>query len=268
MTRKLRLFAGLLLTLAAGATGGILYAQHRDRPSRDAVTTHGEWVHFVTARGDSVRAYVAYPERRNKAPAIIVVHEIFGLTDWEPTIGDRFAARGYVAIVPDLLSSSFGDTASRRTDARALVSQLTPDRVTTDLNAAAEYLDRQPGVRAGDIGLIGFCWGGGTAWRYAVANPRLKASVACYGPPPSVTDMASIQAPVFALYAENDARITATRDSVTAQMTRLHKSFESSIYQGVGHGFLKPGRNGYGTSEYDRAWRDIDAFFARQLHPE
>jgi carboxymethylenebutenolidase len=266
MTSRLSFTVGISVALLAGIASGALFAQHRSIPPLDAVTTHGEWVKFANARGDSVRAYVAYPERSDKAPAVIVVHEIFGLTDWEPTIGDRFAKDGYVAIVPDLLSSRFGDTASKRPDARSLVGQLAPDGVVTDLNAAYAYVNAQPAVRKDDTGIIGFCWGGGTVWQYVTANPDLKAAVACYGPPPTTDAMAKIHASVYAVYAENDARITATRDSVTAQMARLGKSFQNSVYQGTGHGFLKPGRNGYGTPEYDRAWKDIDAFLARTLH--
>ena len=95
--------AGALAVGAAGAWAVKLPAAQR----RDAATTHGEWVKY--ARGtDSIRAYVAYPERKTKAPAVIVIHEIFGLTDWEPTVADRLAKEGFVAIVPDLLSSKHG----------------------------------------------------------------------------------------------------------------------------------------------------------------
>jgi carboxymethylenebutenolidase len=95
-----------LLGVAAGA-GLAWTADHRT--ALDTVTTHGEWVYFkATGTADSVRAYVAYPERKDKAPAVNVIHELFGLGDWEPTVVDRLAKNSYVAVVPDLLSSKFG----------------------------------------------------------------------------------------------------------------------------------------------------------------
>src|SRR5262245_33004692 len=166
------------------------------RPRLDAVTTHGEWVYVKKSSGDSVRAYVAYPERKDKAPAVIVIHEIFGLTDWEPTVGDRLAGKGYLAIVPDLLSSRFGTTPPAQDSGRKLTAQLEPEKVTADLDAVYRYVDGLPSVRKGSIGVMGFCWGGGQTFRYATNNPALKDAVVCYGPNPDTTTLGRIQAPI------------------------------------------------------------------------
>lgn len=258
------------IALVAGFAGGAIVMGSRSldatpAPARSAITTHGEWVKYANARGDSIRAYVAYPEAKTRRPAIILIHEIFGLSDWEPTMADRFAGKGYVAIVPDLLSSRYGSTDAVKDSATRLVSALATDGLVTDLDATYRYVDGLTATEKGNIGVIGFCWGGGTVWKYAVANPRLKAAITCYGPPVDSASMAKIGAPVLALYGESDQRITGTRPDVTRWMAAMHKSFASSIYKGTGHGFLKPGRSGYGTPEYDRALGDIDAFFAKQL---
>ena len=102
-----------------------------------------------SAGNDTIRAYVAYPERKTKAPAVIVIHEIFGLTDWEPTVADRLAKEGFVAIVPDLLSSKYGKSPADPDEGRKLVGELEPERVTADLNAAYAYVNGLPSVAQG-----------------------------------------------------------------------------------------------------------------------
>lgn len=270
MTAKQQLAALVLL-----ATGAVSCAPRQagepasgDTAARagapSAPTTHGEWVKIARG-GDSIRAYAAYPERQGKAPAIIVIHEIYGLTDWEPTVVDRLAAAGFVAIAPDLLSSRFGSTPVSNDSARKLVAQLQPDAVTADLDAVFAYLNGLPAVDAGEIGTIGFCWGGGQSFRYATNNPRLKAAVVCYGPAPDSAAMARIAAPVLGVYGENDARINAALPQVAATMQAHGKRFTHEIYPGTGHGFLKPGRNGFDTPQPARAWERIIGFYRETL---
>src|SRR5512146_768749 len=136
----------VLTTLAfvAAITGGVLFGQ---RHPYLRITTHGEWVKYTNAAGDSIRAYVAYPERQGRAPAVIVIHEIFGLTDWEPTMGDHFAAQGYVAIVPDLLSSRYHSSDAVKDSATKLVSALPNDRVVADLDATYRYVNTLPATK-------------------------------------------------------------------------------------------------------------------------
>jgi carboxymethylenebutenolidase len=251
-----------VLALAAGVAVTWLGVK---RPKLDAVTTHGEWVYVKKSPGDSVRAYVAYPERKDKAPAVIVIHEIFGLTDWEPTVGDRLAGKGYVAIVPDLLSSRFGMTPPSGDSGRKLMAQLVPDQITADLDAVYGYVTGLPSVKPDQVGVMGFCWGGGQTFRYATNNPKLKAAVVCYGPNPDTTTLARIQAPILGVYGENDARINSMLPTVGRLMAQLDKKFTADSYPGTGHGFLKPGRKGSDTDQVEKAWARIEAFFQQNL---
>jgi carboxymethylenebutenolidase len=249
------------LAAAVGAAGAFLF---RQAPNLDAITTHGEWI-WIQRTSDSLRAYVAYPERRDPAPAVIVIHEIFGLTDWEPTVGDKLAANGYVAIVPDMLSSKFGMTPPSPDSGRKLMAQLTPDGITTDLHTAYDYLNRQGSVRKDHIGVIGFCWGGGQTFRYATSNPNLKAAVVCYGPNPDTTTFDRIRAPILGVYGENDNRINSQLPTVSRTMSEKGKRFEADSYPGTGHGFLKPGRRGSDSDQVEKAWTKILAFFKKEL---
>ena len=249
--------AGAVLVGAAGAN-----AVRRTVPA--PVTTHGEWVRYKSGK-DSVRAYVAYPERKDKAPAVIVIHEIFGLTDWEPTVADRLAKEGFVAILPDLLSSKHGKSPTDQDEGRKLIGELEPDRITADLNATYAYVNGLPAVRKGDVGTIGFCWGGGQSFRYATNNPNLKAAVVCYGPAPDTASMRRIKAPVLGIYGENDARINAALPDVNSAMQMQGKTFTQEIFPGTGHGFLKPGREGSDGPQPEKAWTRILEFYRARL---
>lgn len=254
-------FSGLMV----GVAGVWLFGPPGSRAVQQTVTTHGEWVKIANATGDSIRAYVAYPERKDKAPAVIVIHEIFGLTDWEPTVADRLAGAGYVAIVPDLLSSRFGMTPATTDSGRKLTGVLVPAAVTADLDATYAYLNSLPAVKKDDVGTIGFCWGGGQSFRYATTNPRLKAAVICYGPAPDSTAFPGIKAKLLGVYGEEDARINATISSVDRQLKAEKVSYRYDIYAGTGHGFLKPGRKGSDTPAVEQAWQRILGFYKETL---
>jgi carboxymethylenebutenolidase len=249
--------AGAVLVGAAGAN-----AVRRVAPA--PVTTHGEWVYFKKG-ADSIRAYVAYPERKDKAAGVIVIHEIFGLTGWEPTVVDRLAKEGFVAIVPDLLSSKHGKSPADENEGRKLIGELEPERITADLDATYAYLNGLPAVRKGDIGTIGFCWGGGQSFRYATNNPNLKAAVVCYGPAPDTASMRRIKAPVLGIYGENDARINAALPDVNSAMQMQGKTFTQEVFPGTGHGFLKPGREGNDGPQPERAWARVLEFYRARL---
>jgi carboxymethylenebutenolidase len=232
---------------------------------RSQPTTHGEWVSFKNPAGQSIRAYVAYPERKDRAPAVIVIHEIFGLTGWEPTVADRLAGAGYVAIVPDLLSSRFGVTPADPDSGRKLTALLVPEAVNADLDATYAYLNNLPAVSRDDIGTIGFCWGGARSFRYAASNPRLKAAVVCYGSAVDSALMGGIRAGVLGVYGVDDARINAALPDVERQMKAAGAQFRYDIYPGTGHGFLKPGRKGSDGPEVERAWGRILQFYKKTL---
>ena len=162
-----------------------------------------------------IACFIAYPEVKDKAPAVVVIHEIFGLSDWARSVTDQLAEHGYIAIAPDLLSgtapggggtSEFG---GRDAVTKAVMS-LPPDQVTADLNAVADYVARLPACN-GKVSVGGFCWGGSQAFRYATNNPHLQAAFVFYGTGPErPEDIARINCPVYGFYGGNDARVSAT----------------------------------------------------------
>lgn len=221
---------------------------------------HSEWTKYVGAGGDTVKAYLAYPERADAAPAVIVIHEIFGMSDWIKSVTEDLAQHGYVAIAPDLLTRRGGT--EKLTDVRKAISDLPPDSITVDLNATFDYLRTLKAVRGDAIGVIGFCWGGGQSFRYATNNARLKAAVVCYGPGPDAAAMSRISAPVFGVYGEKDARITAAVPDVEQAMKAAGKSYRYTVYPGTGHGFV---RTRDVPEQADKAVGDILAFFAEKI---
>lgn len=207
---------------------------------------HLEWVKVKNGNRD-VNCYVAYPEVKDKAAAVIVIHEIFGLTDWVRSVTDQLAEAGYIAIAPDLLSGmgpGGGGTAELggRDAVGKAIRNLPPEQVTADLNAVAAYLAEQPSCN-GKIAVAGFCWGGGQSFRYATNNKKLKAAFVFYGPPPSKEDMAKIECPVYGFYGGEDNRITSTVPDTSEQMKKLGKKYEPVTYDGAGHGFMRAGED-------------------------
>jgi carboxymethylenebutenolidase len=205
---------------------------------------HQEWVK-LTHGNRTVQAFVVYPEVSQKAPVIILIHEIFGLSDWARSMADDLAAAGYIVIAPDLLSgfgpngggsSAFPDQQSTT----KAVSGLDADIVTADLNAAADYGKKLPAAN-GKLAVVGFCWGGGKSFLFATQRKDLSAAFVFYGPPP--TDLSGITAPVYGFYAGNDARITATVPATKDAMAAAGKKYDPVIYDGAGHGFMRAGED-------------------------
>jgi carboxymethylenebutenolidase len=204
---------------------------------------HREWV--TVKHGDrSVEAFVAYPESKDKRPVVVVIHEIFGMTDWVQDLSDQIAAAGYIAVAPDLLSGMgpSGGRSSSLDQSKAMeaVSHLDPDQVTADLNAVADYAEKLP-ASTGKLFVVGFCWGGGQSFRYATNRPDLAAAFVFYGGPPDKDAMARIHAPVYAFYAGNDARVDATIPDATTGMAAAGKPYDPVTYDGAGHGFMRAG---------------------------
>jgi carboxymethylenebutenolidase len=221
---------------------------------------HAEYVKYLSGT-DTVTAYLAYPERSGPAPAVIVIHEIFGMSDFIKQTTEQLAKDGFVAIAPDLLSRR-GGTPATTDSARKLIATLNPDTVTMDLDATRAYLNKTKAVRNGQIGIIGFCWGGGQSFRYATNAPELKAFVVCYGPSPNPADMAKIRAKGLGVYGENDARINAGLNDAAAAMNAAGKDYPYTVYPGVGHGFLRSREK---PEVADSAWKTIITFFRGQL---
>src|SRR5437773_9965075 len=248
--------------MAAGAVvvGGAAYRPLPPVTAHYRADIHTEYVKFPSGR-DTITAYLAYPERKDPAPVVVVIHEIFGMSDFIRQTTEQLAKDGFVAIAPDLLSRR-GGTPPSPDAARRLIAGLDPDTVTRDLDATAAYLRRVKAVRADRIGVIGFCWGGGQSFRYATNNPSLRAFVVCYGPGPEALAVARIRARGLGVYAENDARIDAGLPAVDAAIQTYGKSYRYTVYPGVGHGFLRTRQR---PDVADSAWRDVIRFFRESL---
>lgn len=238
------------------------------RPRLAASPRHGEWV-MVSAGSDSVRAYVVYPERKTKAPVVVVVHEIYGLTPWVRGVADQLAADGFIAIAPDLLTSK---NLPNPTDsvpgnlATAAIRTLDAADVHRQISAAAEYAMALPSALP-RYGIVGYCWGGSVSFEHAVRSPKLGASVVYYGSSPAPASLASVKAPVLGLYGGNDARVNASIPPADSAMRQLGKTYTYHIYEGAGHGFLRQqaGQEGANLKATEQAWPATIAWFRRHL---
>lgn len=206
---------------------------------------HLEWVEVE--RGDrTLECFVAYPERSDKAPVVVVIHEIFGLTDWVRGVTDQLAEKGYIAIAPDLLSGAGpdgGGTSSFESgDAvRRAIRSLRDDQVNADLDAAVAYATGLPAA-SDQVSVAGFCWGGTRSFAYATHNPNLAAACVFYGSGPTTPEtIAKIACPVYGFYGENDNRINATIEQSKELMSAAGKTYEPVVYDDAGHGFLRAG---------------------------
>ena len=238
----------------------ILSAQDWARAKVDKSPRHREWV-TIKHDGRSVQTYVVYPEVSDKRPVVLIIHEIFGMTDWVQDLADQVAAAGYIAIAPDLLSgmapNGGGSSDFAQGQAVKAVSMLIPDQITRDLNAVADYALKIPSAN-GKLYVAGFCWGGGQSFRFATNRPDLSAAFVFYGPPPPADAVAHINAPVYGFYAGNDERIGATIPTAREEMKAAGKIYEPVTYAGAGHGFMRAGEepdaNPGNQKARDEAW--------------
>jgi carboxymethylenebutenolidase len=231
---------------------------------------HGEWIEYDAGDADTVTAWVVYPERSGDAPVMIVIHEIFGLTDWVRGVADRLAAEGFITIAPDLLSGKGYDGGGTDSfspkDVRKAIGDLDRGEVNRRLRAAAGYATALPSATS-RVGSVGFCWGGSTSFRFATAWDGLDAAIVYYGSSPPTESLASIEAPVLGLYGGDDARVDATIPPAKEEMDRLGKVYETEIYDGAGHGFLRQqsGREGKNLRASEQAWARTLAFLRAEL---
>ena len=224
----------------------------RDRLNKSP--RHGEWVDIKSGER-TIKAFVVYPERKDKAPVVLVIHEIFGLTDWVRSLCDELAESGVIAIAPDLLSGQrFEDLDA----ARKATYALPKEQVKADLNATADYALTKIPAANGTLAVCGFCWGGGWTFGYAAINPKLKAAYSFYGVAlDDPADVAKVACPVYGFYAENDERVNATIPKAEELMKAAGKKYEPVIYKGAGHGFMRSGEpSNPNMREADRKARD------------
>jgi carboxymethylenebutenolidase len=256
-------------TPASARTGNdpLPAGEEQARTALEKSSRHGEWADVTVAGSeDSVRTWIVYPERKEKAPVVIVIHEIFGLTDWIRAVADQLARDGFVAVAPDLLSGKGPnggntDSFSSGDEVRAAVRALAPEEVHKRLDAVRQHAVKLPAAN-GKSATIGFCWGGATSFRYASAQPGLNAAVVYYGSAPDATAVASLKVPVLGLYGGDDARVNATIEPTAAEVKRLGGTYETEIYPGAGHGFLRQQteREGANARASEQAWPRTLAF--------
>lgn len=260
----------ILLLLMLSVFIQSLVAQDWAREKVEKSPRHREWV-TVKHDGRSVETFVAYPESKDKRPMVLVIHEIYGMSDWVQDLADQLAEAGYIAVAPDLLSgmgpnggrtSSFSDQ-SKVTEA---VSHLNPEQITADLNAVADYGLKLPAAN-GKLFVTGYCWGGGQSFRFATNRSDLKAAFVFYGAPPQKDAMARITAPVYGFYAGNDARIGATIPQAKQDMAAAGKTYDPVTYDSAGHGFMRAGEapdaNEGNKKARDDAWARWKSLLAK-----
>jgi carboxymethylenebutenolidase len=246
----------IVLLLAAVSSSAQDWAKQRLEKS----PRHQEWVQVKN--GDrTVNSFIVYPEVKSKATAVIVIHEIMGMTDWVRSAADQLAEAGYIAIAPDLLSGmgpkggGSSDFADRGAVGQA-IGKLPADQITADLNAVADYVAKLPASN-GKVAVSGFCWGGGQTFRFATNRPKLAAAFVFYGTGPDNKEAtARIKAPVYGFYGGNDARVNATIPKSQELMKESGKTYDPATYEGAGHGFMRAGEDPANTNEANKKARE------------
>ncbi len=236
----------------------------------DSSPLKGSWVTFDGGDGAPVDAWVVMPAGTAKAPVVIVVHEIFGLTDWARSVTVKFASEGFIAVAPDFLTGKAADgrggtRAIPEDQRRGINSALNLEEVSRRIGAAAKWALARPrsGVK---YGVVGYCWGGGAAFDHATRSSDVSASVVYYGAAPEASRLASIRAPVLGLYGGADARINGGIPATESEMKRLGKRYDVNIYDGASHAFLKnqSGQDGANLAATKGAW-PANLAFLREL---
>jgi carboxymethylenebutenolidase len=234
-----------------------LNAQDWAKVRLEASPRHREYVPLKHGNR-TVQALVVYPEVSGKASVVILIHEVFGLSDWAKEMADELAAQGFIVIAPDLLSgygpNGGGSSEFTSQDAAVkAVSGLDPEGVMADLDAAADYGKKLPAAN-GKIAVVGFCWGGAKSFAFATHRKDLSAAFVFYGTSPA--DISGITAPVYGFYGGNDARVDATIPGTTETMKAAGKTFEPVTYDGAGHGFMRAGEDPGNTVPGNKTARD------------
>ena len=259
-----------LLLAALGAFASAASAQDWAKARLEKSPRHLEWVTLKHGTRE-VKAFVGFPEVKTKATAVVLIHEIFGLSDWMRSMVDQFAEAGYLVIAPDFLSGAGpngGGTESLggADGARAKISGLAQTQIDADLDAAVAYVKKLDACN-GKVVVGGFCWGGGKTFLYSTVNADFKAGLVFYGSSAKPEDMGKIKAPVYGFYASNDARINAGLPAAVEGMKAAGKTFDPVTYEGAGHGFMRAGEDPAGSPENKQAradaWVRIKAILAK-----
>jgi carboxymethylenebutenolidase len=233
---------------------------------------HGEFVDVALPGSKTkIRTWVVYPERKDKAGVVVVIHEIFGLTDWIRSVADRLAADGFIAVAPDFISGmgpggGGSDSVASRDEVIKLIRGLSPEEVVARLNAVRTYAAKIPAAN-GKIATLGFCWGGARSFAYAAASPPPQAAVVFYGTSPDSAQILEVKAPVLGLYGGDDARVNATIEPAQVALQKLGRTYEPHTFEGAGHGFLRGQglRDGANLEASKRSWPLAVEFLRKYL---
>jgi carboxymethylenebutenolidase len=233
---------------------------------------HGEFIDVAMPGGGApIRTWVVYPERKDKAGVVLVIHEIYGLTDWIRGVADQLAREGFIAVAPDLISGlgpggGGTDSVASRDDVVKLVRGLTPEMTQARLDAVRSQAARIPAAN-GKLATLGFCWGGARSFACAAAEPPPQAAVVFYGTSPDSATLPRVRAPVLGNYGGDDARVNATIEPAKAALAELRRSYDPRLYEGAGHGFLRAqeGREGANLKATQQSWPRTVAFLRKHL---
>jgi carboxymethylenebutenolidase len=248
-------------TSAATTTAGIA-SSTTAAPSTAGAALEVSQIAFPGPAGELKGAFAAATQPKG---AVLIVHEIFGLSAHFLKLPGRFAASGYTALVVDLLSREGGTAAiSDQGQITAKIVGAGVDRHLADLRAGLDELGkRTPGVK---LGMVGFCFGGGMTWSMLNAGePRLAVAAPFYGPGVEGADFSKSKAAVLGVYAENDARVNASRDAMDAALTKAGLVHEIKTYPGVGHQFFNDTGSAYNPTQAQAAYTDLMSWFAAHL---
>jgi len=213
-----------------------------------------------------IEAYQARPRGEGPFGAILLIHENRGLTEHIRDVTRRFAKVGYVGLAMDLLSRSGGtDRFADKAETTTAISGLDREGVISDLKSGVTWLGERPYVQGRRIGSIGWCWGGGQAWRLATQEPRLDAAVAFYGPNPPLEDVPNIQAAVLGIYGEEDRRITDQQPELEAALAAADKTYEMVVFEGADHAFFNDTGERFDPEAAEEAWAYSLGWFGEYL---
>lgn len=226
LTGSMAIAMGILPTLEGCYTKPITNA------SADDLFT--ERISYTGAAGE-MKAYIARPKKDKRYAAVMVIHENRGLNPHIEDVTRRAANAGYLAIAPDALSP-LGGTPANEDEARALFGKLEAKHNTMNFAKGFDYLQSRKDCN-GNMGCVGFCWGGAMANQLAVNVPTLKAAVAYYGSQPKKEDVPKIKAAVQLHYAALDERINAGIATYEEALKQAGKTYELYMYEGVNHAF-------------------------------
>jgi carboxymethylenebutenolidase len=255
----------------SSAGGALPPSEKTAKAALETTPRHGEMIDVAYSGGPALRTWVSYPERKDKAGVVIVIHEIFGLSDWIRGVADRLAADGFIAVAPDLVSGmgpggGGTDSVASRDDVVKLVRALSPAEARARIDAVRDWALKQPAAN-GKFGTVGYCWGGGKSFEYAASRPAPAASVVYYGVSPDSATLLEVAAPVQAHYGGDDARVDATIEPARVALAKLGRTYDPHVYEGAGHGFLRQqeDREGANLRASQQAWPQTIAFFRKYL---